>query len=461
MRIKTFAATYLLFLLILFSSIGIVSVYLTNSQVAMLKNKSEGQFQSIVHTLARDIATIQGRGEWHPTTFAQAVDERVRGYARYYSRHNVHLSISQLSVAEPGEIETHMSFVNESDENDTLLIYISGQLPEPFEHFLLHYTLNITPNIAEVRDIQNILLITTAVLSAVAAVALHFILTAIFKPIGVIATASRDIADGQFHKRIQVTGKNELAGVAVDFNKMAQRVERQIAFLEQEAQNKQQFVDNFAHEIRTPLTSIYGYAEYMHRAILTEEELIESATYIMDESRHMRNIANSLLELATLRDYVPTMEKISIDRLFDDITQSMDKLTQEAHVRLSCQNDHDNNFIAGQEDLIKSLLLNLCNNAVKACESGKGHVQIQATRLKNAVKITVSDNGCGIAEQEITKIFEPFYRLDKSRNRMLASGGVGIGLTLCKRIVEAHGAHMSVASEIGRGTAVEIIFTTP
>jgi len=480
MKIKTFIATYLLFLLILFSSIGIVSVYLTNSQITMLENKSEGQFQSIVHTLARDMAVMWGRGDWHHTTFSEAVAERVRGYARYYNRHNVHLSVSDLSMAgqetEQCAIESEIVFINDNGSN---FIYISGLLPEPFDHFLLHYTLNITQNITEMREVQNVLLITAAMLSAIAAVALHFILAAIFKPIGVIAKASREIADGQFHERIQVAGKNELAGVAVDFNKMAERVESQITFLEEEAKNKQQFVDNFAHEIRTPLTSIYGYAEYMHKAALDAEEVIESAAYIMDESRHMRNIANSLLELATLRDYTPTMDKISVSRLFDDIMQSMYKPAQEANVRLNCENDNDNNIIIGQEDLIKSLILNLCNNAIKACEPNKGIIEVGATRQQKGVKIIIADNGYGIPEKDIQKIFEPFYRLDKSRNRILSSGsavlpsakpatrppflavhGVGLGLTLCKRIVEAHNAKMTIKSEVGNGTTIEIIFTT-
>ena len=457
MKIKTFVATYLLFLLILFSSVGIVSVYLINSQMAMLHDKSAGQFQAILHTLARDVSVMWSRGDWHPVTFSGSVAERVRGYARYYSRQNIHLSIVDFNFENYASPQSELTFI----KNEWgYFIMAGGFLPEPFDSFWLEYSWDVTGEIESMREIQSILLFTTMTFSAVAAIALYFILSSIFKPLNIIAVASRKIADGQFGERIYVTGKNELAQVAIDFNKMAERIENQMAGLEEEAKNKQQFVDNFAHEIRTPLTSIYGYAEYMQKAALDEEEVIESAAYIMEESRHMKNIANSLLDLAILRDYEPVMGKINIGRLFDDIMQSMHKSIDESNVQLSCENDNDGNIIIGQEDLIKSFMLNLCNNALKACEPGKGIIDVTALRQQNSIKITVTDNGCGIPEKDLKKIFEPFYRLDKSRNRILASGGVGLGLTLCKRIVDVHNAQLTIKSEPGKGTSAEVIFTT-
>jgi len=160
----------------------------------------------------------------------------------------------------------------------------------------------------------------------------------------------------------------------------------------------------------------------------------------------MRNIANSLLELATLRDYVPEMSGINVQKIFDEISQAM---LVETIV------DTPDMTIKGQEDLIKSLLLNLCSNALKA---GSTHVKLAAMGVGSQVKITVTDNGCGIPADQLQKIFEPFYRLDKARNRILASGGVGLGLTLCQRIAAVHGAQMQVMSQEGVGTLVEVIF---
>ncbi|MCL2372746.1 MAG: HAMP domain-containing histidine kinase [Defluviitaleaceae bacterium] len=448
MKLKTFIATYLLFLLILFSSVGIVSVYLTNSQIEMLQNKAAGQYQAITSTLIRDIMVVQGRTAARPEEFFPTVAELVRSYARYYNRHGVHLWITTSAEYNAAEI----SFAG---AGGNYTIYISGTLPIPFQHWHLDYSLDITQNILEMRAIQNALLISIAIFSIIAAFALYFILSSIFKPLNVIAKTSREIASGQFGERISIKGKNELAQVAYDFNKMAQRIESQIQHLEEEAENKQQFVDNFAHEIRTPLTSIYGYAEYMQKAALDTKEIIESSAYIMDEASHMKNIANSLLELATLRNYVPVKKPLPIQKLFEDVAQSMQKPLQESGMQLFHQAEEGN--ILAQEDLIKSLLINLCNNAIK---SGSPSIGLKATKHEDGIKISVADNGRGIPEEALPKILQPFYRMDKSRNRQQSGGGIGLGLALCNRIAQAHGAKMQIKSAIGKGTTVELTFTT-
>lgn len=457
MRLKTFIAIYLLLLIILFSSVGIVSIYLTNSQIDMLRNKSAGQFQAVVHSLVRDVTVMWGRFDLQDAEFSNAVYELVRSYARYYNRHNVHLSISDLTLMkdESGSITTasEITFVNHSDG---YFIYISGLLPLPFDQFLLNYSLDITQNIGDMREIQNVLLISVVIFSIIAAFALHLILLSIFRPLNVIARASRVIADGRFGERIQVTGKNELAQVAYDFNKMAERIEVQMLCLEEESENKQQFVDNLAHEIRTPLTSILGYAQYIQKAPLNEEEIIESAEYIMTEASHMSTIANSLLELATLRTYIPTKSEILVTELFADISQALEKSLHEHGVNLSYNIETD--ILYGQEDLVRSLLLNLCTNAIKVCKKGEGEIYLDAKQDSSYTVITVTDNGCGIPKDSLDRVYEPFYRIDKSRSREY--GGTGLGLTLCKQIAEAHRAEMSVESTIGIGTRIKIKFTT-
>jgi len=436
MKLRTFISSYLLLLTILFSSISIVSFYLNNSQMSMLKNKSIGQFQTIVSSLDRDIAVLWGR---EPADFYELVDALVMGYARYYGRHNVSISIRQSHEVQPSEV----IFI---DNESGYFINIGGHLTEPFGYFLLDYSLNISENIRDMRNIQNTLLLSAIIFSAVAAVGLYLILSSIFKPLTVVAKASREIANGQFNERIPMydeKSKNELAQVALDFNKMADRIEQQIAFLEEEAVNKQQFVDNFAHEMRTPLTSIYGNAEYLQKAVLEEGELVELSGQIMNKASYMKEIANSLLQLAMLRDYEPDMQEIFISPLFDDIAQTV-------KAKIVCKSDVET--IIGQEDLIKCLLLNLCQNAVNA---GSTEIIMEAS----AISLSVVDNGCGIPSDKLSKVTEPFYRVDKARNRK--HGGVGLGLTLCKQIADVHKAKFHIESAPGKGTSVKITFTSP
>ncbi|MCL2057681.1 MAG: HAMP domain-containing histidine kinase [Oscillospiraceae bacterium] len=495
MKLKTFIATYLLFLCILYASLGIVSAYLTNSQTNILKEKSIGEYHSIAATLAKDIAVLRGRssGEIDP------VDTLVKGYIQYYRRHNIEIAVTDMTLdgfyggdsgdsggsddesdsagADDSSAYSDDDFVGIDDRSTVAeisfvrqvqgqeqghFIHISGTLPEPLTFFRFDYSLDISNNITEMQNIQNTLLVFAVAFSVVTAIVLYFILTGIFKPLSIVAAASGNIADGRYGERLEVKGKNELASVAMSFNRMAGEIEKQIRILEDEAVGKQQFADSLAHEIRTPLTSIYGYAQYMQKAPLGEEEIIESTQRIMDEAGHMAKIADSLLDLATLRNYTPVKNKISIARLFDEISRTMEKPLREHNVQLVCNIEAD--ALYGQEDLIKSMLINLCSNALQACAPGGGVISLgavikcsgEANRCEK-VAITVADNGCGIPEDCIPKITEPFFRVDKARSR--EAGGAGLGLALCKHIADAHGADMAIESVVGEGTTVIITFT--
>jgi len=456
MRIKTFVATYLLFLVVLFSSVAIVSFYLNNSQINMLKDKSVGQFQTIMSSLERDVAVVWGRGGENGVAdenFYEAVDLLVRGYSRYYGRHNIYISVRDIRLSAHELTPSEVQF---ESNDEGYFIAITDFLAEPFGYFLLYYTLDITENIREMRSIQNALLFSAVAFSIIAAIGLYLILSSIFRPLAVVAKTSREISDGKFGERIPVKSNNELAQVAIDFNKMAERIEQQMMLLEEEAENKQQFVDNFAHEMRTPLTSIFGYAEYMQKASLDEGEVVELSERIMSRAGYLQEIANSLLKLAMLRDYAPKMQDISVKGLFDDIAKTVKPQMEDAGIKLICKSDAE--VLSGQEDLIKSLMLNLCLNALKACTPNKGVIYMEAKSEIDGVTLSVIDNGCGIPVEVLTKVTEPFYRVDKARNRK--DGGAGLGLALCRKIADVHGAKMTIESALGKGTVIEITFTT-
>ncbi|MCL2527748.1 MAG: HAMP domain-containing histidine kinase [Defluviitaleaceae bacterium] len=451
MKLKTFLAAYMLFLSILFVSIGIVSAHMTSSTTYMLQEKASREFQTISTSLARDIAAVFSRfpGGYE---YQMAANNIFSGYIHYYRQHNIVLTLTSMPV-----VNREHGVITFRQEDSRHFISIIGALPVDFGEYQLSYTLDITGNITDMQEIQRYLWVTSIVVSVIAAGFLYAILHRIFKPLVIVAKAAGEIADGQYGNRITVKGNNELAAVAIAFNRMSQQIESQISLLEDEAERKQHFVDSFAHEIRTPLTSIYGYAEYLHKASLTEGELVESAGYIMSEADHMKKVANSLLELATLRNYEPEISPIFIPELFIEIKQGLEKPLNERKAELRTQALAP--YIEGQRDLIKSLLLNLCNNAIKACEPGEGVVRLSATVEGQSIIIAVDDNGCGIHSDQIPKLTEPFFRVDKARTR--EQGGVGLGLALCKQIADVHNAKMTIDSIPGIGTMVRVKFTKP
>jgi len=456
MRLRTFLYTYTLFLAILFFSVGTVSAYMTNNQVHLLREKSAREYQTIAASISRDIALLESRG-LDDFLFSAALNDLMNSHILYYRRHNIELTlINTLFLSVPQDLFEN-PVLSIWDEDGAHFISVSGPMPEPFQFYRLEYRLDISEEIENTAQIRWILLASTAAFSVIAAIALYLILRNIFRPLEVVANASRNIADGQYQERIHLKGAHELAKVASAFNQMADQVEDHIQHLEEEAERKQQFVDNFAHEIRTPLTSVYGYAEYLQKAPLKEGELIESAGHIMAEASHMGTIANSLLALATLRDYVPNRETISTSALFDEIRQTLSSALRERGVRLNC--NHEVEYLEGQADLIKALLLNLCKNALAACAPNEGAIWLDAVQKDGRITLSVTDNGCGIPAESLSKVTEPFYRADKARSR--AEGGAGLGLTLCKQVTDVHGAELLIQSQVGSGTRVCAVFTNP
>ena len=454
----------------------------------MLREQGERDFQRISATLARDIAILYGRYEGLGVNLSDEVNSLMAGYIRYYRAHNIILSLTNIfdlpNTSSPLDTprdedwseNTGISFVQRDDRH---FVHIGENLPGDFILYRLDFFSDVTESIENVRNIQRILLIFYIVFSIFAAFALHLILSRIFKPLDIVASTSRKIADEHYSERINIQGNNELAAVAKDFNRMAEKIEKQIYTLESEADGKQRFIDNFAHEIRTPLTSIYGNAEYLQVASLSEGEHIHLAQSIMNKTRHIQEIANSLLQLATLRNYTPTKTKINIPQLFAEIAQTLSRLIEESNVTFVFNTSVDT--LLGQEDLIKSLLLNLCFNGIKAySQSGDvvslkvnqqengGMVLLEKNKQEGNVKVlleakqeganivlSVTDTGVGIPEESLVKITEPFYRVDESRG---PGRGIGLGLSICKEIVDIHGAKMTFESKVGVGTTVKIFF---
>ncbi len=297
----------MLFILIFFSSLGTVSLHLTNSQLTMLKKKSEAEYATISNSLAKDLAVLSGKNS-DSETFLEDIHVLANNYKIYYQKNNILLYIEhRLGASNPNQL-----YFDEQDGKN--MIRISAPLSGAFGNYHLNYSCDITQNIVELSHVQNILLLIAVAFSIVTAVALYVILTGIFKPLAVVSQASRKIAAGHYDERISIKGKNELASMAADYNRMAAEIEKQILLLADEAAQKQHFVDNFAHEIRTPLTSVYGYAEYMQKARLGEEEIIESAQLILNEAAYMRKISDSLLALTMLRQS-PAKKSLSCCRV--------------------------------------------------------------------------------------------------------------------------------------------------
>lgn len=273
-------------------------------------------------------------------------------------------------------------------------------------------------------------------------------------PIRRLSYATRAFADGNYKSRVKEKGNDEVADLMTDFNQMADQLENNIWQIQENARKQEEFTEAFSHELKTPLTSIIGYADMLRSRKLSGEDVVMSADYIFHQGKRLERLAWKMLELTYLDKQKITLQKLSVRELALYVETSTQKLLQEKNITLKKQ--VMDGTICGDMDLLQSLFFNLIDNARKAC-SQNGTILLSGKALPDSYQFFVQDDGYGIPEEEISKITEAFYMVDKSRARK--EGGAGIGMALCQKIVSLHHAEWKIESKPEDGTKITITFT--
>ena len=268
------------------------------------------------------------------------------------------------------------------------------------------------------------------------------------QPLIALKGITRRIAVGEYDQRADIRTNDEVGELASDFNDMAEAVQSHIAKLEDTAQRQQMFIGGLTHELKTPMASMILHTDTLLTADLSSEETKTSLVHLHEQSRWMERLSQKLLKLITLEQEIQVQPE-SIRELFDDVQSSMAELLAERNTPLTIECDIEG--IEIDYDLVKSLLINLIDNASKASKPGQ---EICLRAQGNTIE--VSDNGAGIPPEDIDRVTDAFYMVDRSRSK--EKSGSGLGLALVKRIADAHGAELVIESESAVGTAVKIVF---
>ena len=277
---------------------------------------------------------------------------------------------------------------------------------------------------------------------------LSFLMT---MPLRRLSRVTRTIASGDLSCRAALSGRDEIGVLAADFNNMADRLELNINEMKNTMQRQEEFMGGLAHELKTPMTSIIGYADLLRGHTLSDDDKRDAANYIFMEGRRLEVLSLKLLDLIVMKKRDFTFLPISITQIVEDAARLLKPALEKLNIGLSC--DCDAGACMLEPDLFMSLLLNLIDNARKAIDAG-GEIIIRSRTTGGICRIYVVDNGRGIPEEELNKIKDAFYRIDKSRSR--SQGGVGLGLRLCDEIAALHGGEIAFESELGKGTTVTI-----
>lgn len=221
------------------------------------------------------------------------------------------------------------------------------------------------------------------------------------------------------------------------------------------AKMRQDFTANVSHELKTPLTAISGYAELMESGMTDEEQVRHFSGQIRQNSGRLLTLINDIIKLSELdsREELVSLETVELSSLAKRCVDNLQVNAGKHDVRLSFEGEMCK--ICANVDMMEELVNNLCDNAIRYNEKN-GSVWVNVRRQGESVVLSVKDDGIGISKEHQERIFERFYRVDKSRSK--ETGGTGLGLAIVKHIVALHDAKIEVDSEVGKGSEISIIF---
>lgn len=274
-------------------------------------------------------------------------------------------------------------------------------------------------------------------------------------PVQRLSLAARKAAKGDLSQRVSARSKDELGVLSADFNYMIQELESSIGELKAEVRRREDFMASFAHELKTPLTSIIGYADLMRSQPMEEEEVFSASQYIFSEGKRLEALAMKLLELFVAGNRNFTLHPVDAASFLQKTAELVRPGMDRAQITLSVSPEPAPLNI--EPDLMQTACLNLLDNARKAVAPG-GHILFFGRRWEGGYAIAVRDTGRGMSPEELSRITEPFYMVEKSRAR--SQGGAGLGLALCQKIVELHGGELRFHSQPEKGTLACILLRT-
>lgn len=318
-------------------------------------------------------------------------------------------------------------------------------------------SLYFVENINFLYDIRNQMIknciIIVSIMTLLISLIAYIISKTLTKPLTNIQNEMKKLSKGDFNINLK-EGHGEFGKLGHSFNEMSKELDKRNNSMIQLIDSKQMFIDNLAHEMNTPLTSIQGYAELLQKANLDEERRNKYLEYIQSESKRILDMYKKLLLLSYKKNSDMEIKKVDINNVFLEVSKTIKNKLEEKNINLIMNNQLD--YLICDETLIIMCVLNLIKNAISVSENNS-NVVVTAFKQNEKKYIQVIDNGKGISKEDINKIIEPFYRVDKVRSRK--NGGAGLGLSICKSIVEMHNGSLKIESVLGKGSIFTLEFT--
>lgn len=284
---------------------------------------------------------------------------------------------------------------------------------------------------------------------AIALVSSAVISQTIARPLQALSVATSDIAQGSLHTPVTISGPTEVQTLATAFNDMTTQVS-------QAQQSQRDFLANVSHDLKTPLTSIQGYAQAIIDGAAKDPK--RAATIIYEESERLNRMVTQLTDLARIEAgrFSFHFTPLDLGQMVASVAHSLAVMAEKKQIILDVDAPQMPP-VAADGDRFVQVLNNLISNAIKYTPEG-GRVWVKTRAMDGGVEVSIADNGVGIPEKDLPRIFERFYQVDKARG---PSRGTGLGLAIVKEIIQAHGGRIDVQSVEGRGSRFSVWMPSP
>lgn len=349
--------------------------------------------------------------------------------------------------------EKVFTIIKQNKEN---IVLVGSEFKLNDKNYKLVLSKNIDFLFNEKRSNYKLFIVLDVFINIFLVIGMYIISRYVTKPIVKLAEVSVRVSNGKYKERAEYLKSNDEVGIlSRNFNDMLESLQEKREELEEINVEKQRFINNLTHEIKTPITSIIGYSDLLLKANINDEIRGKAISYINSEGRRLENLSSVLIRLTRLKNDSFQLENINLS---DSIHQSIGILRENyegKNINIKIDNKLNNPLILGENQLVIVLFKNIVENAIKA-SAKNSNILINMYSDNNESIVSIRDYGVGIPEEDLGKIMEPFYMVDKARDR--SQNGIGLGLSLCSEICRLFNIKLSVNSKVNEGTEVILKF---
>lgn len=440
-KYKLILVTILVFIITINIVAGIAISQYNSLFIEREINSAANEMNFIINSIENYAKDLQARGGAYS---GDSLISIIEIYKKYYISQDISLDYSY-------DNSENRIYLDTEEGN----IIIQNSFNKPFEGISLVFKKSFQ-DIYELQKSWNSFFIKTyLILSGILVFVLMIIIGRIFKPLDNLIDKTEEIIFKNSNEKIPITANDEVGELSMKFNVMVDLLNDNMETIKEGSIQKQWLLDNLTHEMRTPLTSIQGFSEYLMRTNASEEDRLVALNHINEETNRLKKLINKMFDLMTLKKESLNIEKLILGEIFDTIRKIEFQKLKEKNIELKVIIKSE--YLYADKHLILVVLTNLIDNAINASKENS-MIEVVAYSEDDKTIIKILDQGQGIDEKDLPYIFQPFYKSDKNRSAVYK--GAGLGLSLSKKIIDLHNGDIEIKSQKNIGTEIYILLKT-